>query len=345
LDSKIKAINNGMFYDCSSLQEVIIPDTVEKIGNNSFEKCVSLMNIDLPNSLTSIGESAFREMAGLLELNIPEKVTIIPREMCYKCFKLKTVKILSSYFSEIGIQAFAYCTQLDMLLINTLNAPKLVSGYLSYPFGWSDETYTGFNSKDNNILYIPKGASGYTEENGWDVLLDETKCGFKKEDITLKNDIAVVDENLNNMDIVYVKREINDTETILGSSNIISNTTGTIEPLPVLSPYNEGESKRIVMLNSEKIYHGETIVVYSDEECNNEIGRFIAKYGVDVYELTKEIVMGSTYSKSLFNTNIFEDEQVVENSDITEMANITKHEYNLLLAKVNQLMKLLNKKK
>ena len=71
----------------------------------------------------------------------------------------------------------------------------------------------------------------------------------------------------------------------------------------------------------------------------------MAKYGIDVYNLTKDIVMGSTYSNSLFNTNIFEDEKIVENNDMTEMANITKHEYNLLLAKVNQLMKLLNKKK
>ena len=38
--------------------------------------------------------------------------------------------------------------------------------------------------------------------------------------------------------------------------------------------------------------------------------------------------------------NSIEDTVVEE-----EMANITKHEYNLLLAKVNQLMKLLNKKK
>jgi hypothetical protein len=84
--------------------------------------------------------------------------------------------------------------------------------------------------------------------------------------------------------------------------------------------------------------------VYSDEECDNEIGRFIAEYGKDLYNLD-DVIMGTAYSKSLFNTNIFEDEKIVENNDMTEMANITKHEYNLLLAKVNQLMKLLNKKK
>ena len=327
LPEDIKEIENGAFAYCGNLSNVTLNDVLEKIGSYAFVGCSKLEYIDLPNILTSIGDFAFSE-TNLKELNLIGEFDIIPRAMCYKCNNLEKVNIWSTKVKSIDIQAFAYCLNLSEILINTKVAPVVDVKVNTGTFGWNNSSYAGFNNNGSNILKIPKDSSGYTE-NGWDILLDETKCGFKIENIILENDIVIVDESLNNMDMVYVKRETND----------------NVETTPVLSPYNEGDPKRFIMLNSEKIYHGETIIVYSDEECNNEVGRFIAKYGTDVYSLTKEIVMGSTYSKSLSNTNLFEDEQIVENSDMIEMANITKHEYNLLLAKVNQLMKLLNKKK
>ena len=341
LPENIEEIENGAFANCGNLSNVTLNDVLETIGSYAFASCGKLESINLPNTLTSIGESAFRG-CGLKEIIIPENVTNISRHTFYECSKLEIIKILSQELLTINEFAFVYCGNLKEFLILSNNAPKLITGtkyykdygaienvniYEYHPFGYNEFTIVGSNINEGKKLFLPNNNYGYDTEK-WIYPL-KAVCNFEFIPITIENDIAVADESLNNMDMVYIKRETND----------------NIEPLAVLSPYNEGDSKRIVMFNSEKIYHGETIVVYSDEECNNEIGKFEAKYGKDVYNLTKEIVMGSTYSKSLFNTNIFEDEKVVENNDMAEMANITKHEYNLLLAKVNQLMKLLNKKK
>lgn len=341
LNDVLEIIGSYAFAGCNNLSSVKLNNVLETISSYAFASCGKLESINLPNTLTSIGESAFRG-CGLKEIIIPENVTNISRHTFYECSKLEIIKILSQELLTINEFAFVYCSNLKEILILSSNAPELKTGtkyytdygaienvniYEYHPFGYNEFTIVGSNINEDKKLFLPNNNYGYDTEK-WIYPLSAV-CNFEFIPIIIENDIAIVDESLNNMDMVYIKRETND----------------NIEPLAVLSPYNEGDSKRIVMFNSEKIYHGETIVVYSDEECNNEIGKFEAKYGKDVYNLTKEIVMGSTYSKSLFNTNIFEDEKVVENNNMTEMANITKHEYNLLLAKVNQLMKLLNKKK
>ena len=341
LNNVLETISSYAFAGCNNLSSVKLNNVLETIGSYAFASCGKLESINLPNTLTSIGESAFRG-CGLKEIIVPENITSINRYTFYECDKLEKVELKSENLQIINDMAFVYCSNLKEILILSSNAPELKTGseyyrdyaafenvniYQYHPFGYNEFTIVGSNINEDKKLFLPNNNYGYDTEK-WIYPLSAV-CNFEFIPIIIENDIAIVDESLNNMDMVYIKREAND----------------NIEPLAVLSPYNEGDSKRIVMFNSEKIYHGETIVVYSDEECNNEIGKFEAKYGKDVYNLTKEIVMGSTYSKSLFNTNIFEDEKVVENNDMTEMANITKHEYNLLLAKVNQLMKLLNKKK
>ena len=323
------------------IEEYIVQD-VKHIENAAFSHCSKLNNVILNDDILSIGNNAFRETA-IKKIIIPKNVKKIENYTFFDCFNLNEIEILSEELESIGSFAFCGCGNLCSFKILTLNAPyintdnkyedpdTLIPVYKFHPFGYRPGSFMGEFNKDKNInvLYVPYNFAGYDTEEKWIIPLLKTEyCGFHIETINLINDIAIVDESLNNMDMVYVKRETND----------------TIDTIPVLLPYNEDEAKRIVMLNSEKIYHGETIVVYSDEECNNEIGRFIAEYGKDLYNLD-DVIMGTTYSKSLFNTNIFEDEKIVENSDMIEMANITKYEYNLLLAKVNQLMKLLNKKK
>lgn len=321
LNDGLITIGSYAFNETNNLTTLTLPKTLVIINSHAF-KSSSVIELIIPESVTNIGTYAFGECKNLKKLIIKANIDSIPTQFCYSSRVLEEVEIWSENIKSIEMQAFTQCYVLRSILINVLDAPKISNKGDVHPF-----KNVGTNYKGIKKLLLPYNHNGYDSSEWITPLIDTYE--FEIENITLENDIAVVDENLNNMDMVYVKRETND----------------NVETIPVLSPYNEGDTKRFIMLNSEKIYHGEIIVVYSDEECNNEIGRFVAKYGTDSYNLTKDIVMGSTYSKSLFNTNIFDDEKVVENSDTNEMANITKHEYNLLLAKVNQLMKLLNKKK
>ena len=52
-------IGTYALYNCYSLTEVTIGDSVTSIGDFAFENCVSLTNITIPSSVISIGDRAF----------------------------------------------------------------------------------------------------------------------------------------------------------------------------------------------------------------------------------------------------------------------------------------------
>lgn len=67
---KVKAIDEGVFCDCRSLENVIIEDGIEYIQDEAFKGCLKLRNITLPTTLKYIGDFAFSETA-IKNINIP----------------------------------------------------------------------------------------------------------------------------------------------------------------------------------------------------------------------------------------------------------------------------------
>lgn len=75
--TRIKYLFFMTFTDCSKLETVLLPDTLEHIYPGTFSCCESLSNIILPDSLKSIGERAFHKCTNLKELNIPQSLNKI----------------------------------------------------------------------------------------------------------------------------------------------------------------------------------------------------------------------------------------------------------------------------
>ena len=60
IDEKpVTEIGNYAFLRCTSLKEVVIPQSVTSIGSSAFNYCTSLKEIVIPDSVTTIGDSAF----------------------------------------------------------------------------------------------------------------------------------------------------------------------------------------------------------------------------------------------------------------------------------------------
>ena len=55
----VTGLDDGAFYKCPTLNEILLPNTVTNIGNNVFRDCSSLTNVVLSSSVTNIGEYAF----------------------------------------------------------------------------------------------------------------------------------------------------------------------------------------------------------------------------------------------------------------------------------------------
>ena len=71
----VRIICDKAFSMCSSLAEVVIPNSVTSIGGGAFFKCTSLISIFIPDSVTSIGNGAFSYCETLINIVIPTNVT------------------------------------------------------------------------------------------------------------------------------------------------------------------------------------------------------------------------------------------------------------------------------
>lgn len=54
-----KIIGDYAFFECSALENVVIPSSVTSIGDYSFSDCQKLKQIKIPESIDSIGMDAF----------------------------------------------------------------------------------------------------------------------------------------------------------------------------------------------------------------------------------------------------------------------------------------------
>lgn len=107
----INLLDSGSFSECTSLSEVILPDTLVEINLIAFMNCESLEEITLPESLTSVGQSAFMGTA-MKKVHIPDSVT----DIGYSAFGYSDEETAVDDFLIIGSYnsaAYTYATDSD----------------------------------------------------------------------------------------------------------------------------------------------------------------------------------------------------------------------------------------
>ncbi len=79
-------------YVPASLKEVIVSSGT-KIPSSYFSGCSSIENIIIPDTVTEIGSSAFNRCMGLKSLTVPNSVTRIERSVLYGCTALEVLSV------------------------------------------------------------------------------------------------------------------------------------------------------------------------------------------------------------------------------------------------------------
>ncbi len=83
-------------FSCSSVTEVVLPNTINEIYNYAFLAATRLTKIVLPDSVAKIGSNAFRSCTSLREIVIPETVQEIDSKAFQDCDNLLSVTISRS---------------------------------------------------------------------------------------------------------------------------------------------------------------------------------------------------------------------------------------------------------
>jgi hypothetical protein len=131
MGTNLTSIGYEAFYNCSSLTDITIPNSVTSVGDYAFNSCSSATNLTVGKNVTNIGAYAFAGCSSLTDVTIGRSVT------------------------NIGDAAFAGCTILIAITVDTNNpAYSSVAGVL-------------FNKNQTALMQCPGGrAGGYTIPNG-----------------------------------------------------------------------------------------------------------------------------------------------------------------------------------
>ena len=145
LPKTLRAIGRNAFSG-TQIEQIEIPEGVEKIEKRLFAMCLQLKSVKLPGSVVQIAPNAFEACIHLETINIPAKVTMIPKDMFnspvhglnypFACTGLKHVYIEGKY-TRIEKDAFYIGLDAEKLTIHA-------------PAGSYAETY----AKENNIPFV-----------------------------------------------------------------------------------------------------------------------------------------------------------------------------------------------
>ena len=114
-NTQVSQISEAMFCECSSLYEILLPNTITSIGNEAFEACEKLTSVDLSKTkTTTIGTSAFASCGNLGTIIFPTTLTIIGTSAFKDDTNLRSVQNLEkTIVSTINKNAFLECKNLS----------------------------------------------------------------------------------------------------------------------------------------------------------------------------------------------------------------------------------------
>ncbi|KAL3940810.1 MAG: hypothetical protein SGBAC_004726, partial [Bacillariaceae sp.] len=111
LNLGLLSVGDMAFWNCASLQQIVIPSSVISIGRKALADCVHLQHADLPLGLLTLGDSAFANCASLQTISLPSSLVEIRKRAFENCLQLTVVELRNG-LEVVGEMAFQGCASL-----------------------------------------------------------------------------------------------------------------------------------------------------------------------------------------------------------------------------------------
>ena len=135
---ELRVIGNSAFCR-SSLDKIVLPDTIETIGMDAF-KWSSLKEMIIPEGLTAITARSFMGIYRLESITLPDSITEIGEAAFAGC-AMREVN-LPKYLREVGENAFVGCFNLERVIFTSGLPPVIKLNALRTDFNVHHD-YTG----------------------------------------------------------------------------------------------------------------------------------------------------------------------------------------------------------
>ena len=163
----IKSIGEGAFYQCSSLESLIIPSNVTTIEPWAFRQS-GLKSMNIPAGVKTIGDYAFAECSNLVDFTFSDdcELTAIPNYFLYNSTKVDNIALPKNTLT-IGDYAFYGCTLMKECKIsskitkigdyafNQCNNLNSVYAYTFEPQAIDQNTFSTYHTA---TLHIPSAS-------------------------------------------------------------------------------------------------------------------------------------------------------------------------------------------
>ena len=175
LHTNAGGVNQGVFYQCKSLTNVVLPKGFEGMGQGCFAQCSELRSLNFPISTKRIESSAFSDCFNFaFEAELPNLIygtgcfsksgvtriknmgKITAANIAYNCTSL-TYAVLPYSVTDLGWATFSGASKLETIIIHAITPPSAQNnsfdgtlvksgvGYLYVP----DESVDAYKVKSN----------------------------------------------------------------------------------------------------------------------------------------------------------------------------------------------------
>ena len=147
----LSSIENSAFYNCSGLNSIALPYSVNEIRYNAFNNCSGLNSITLPYSVNEIEYGAFFNCTGLTRVNYTGDIA----QWCHILFT-------DNFSNPLG---YAHNLYIDNSLVTNLYIPETIKEIKNYAFQGCS-SFTGSLTIPSSVTSIGNfafsGCSGFT---------------------------------------------------------------------------------------------------------------------------------------------------------------------------------------